>query len=217
MKKLILSLVVLCACVPAFAQLEQGQHLLGARIGAGFQLENSGISYPDDRVDWGTLGLEYGLSYYYLITDHFGLGADVSYGNFEGGTFFVSSDKVDDKTQLFNAMLSARFTFNPSNLFRIYIPAGAGLTVAHQHMRIDRHGVDYGEKATDKSFGWFVGAGLEFDLGSGSNWSMGLEARYNMFNYDTSKLTRNAPSTVQDDGNRHLSYLSFHLRINRRF
>lgn len=217
MKKLLFCLAVLFCCVPAFAQLEQGQHLLGARLGLGFQLENSGISYPDDRVDWGTLGLEYGLSYYYLITDHIGLGADLSYGNFEGGSFLVSTDKVDDRTQLFNAMLSARFTLNPSNVFRFYIPAGAGLTVARQNMSIDRHGVDYGEKATDNSFGWFAGFGLEFDLGSGSDWSLGLEGRYNMFNYDTSKLTRHAPAAVQDDGKRHLSYVSFHFRVNKRF
>ncbi len=218
MKQILYSFVVLFVCVPSFAQLMQGQHMVGGRLGLGFQLVNSGISYTDsDRVDWGTLGAEYGLSYYYLVTEHIGLGAEVSYGDFEGGDFFVSSDKVDDRTKLVNTMLSMRLTANPSNLFRLYIPLGAGLTTAQQKLHIRRSGVDCDHTATDTSFGWFFGAGLEFDIGRDSGWSMGLEGRCNTFHYNTDKLIRDAPDAVKGDGNRRLSYMSFHLRIDKRF
>ncbi|MBR4682677.1 MAG: porin family protein [Elusimicrobiaceae bacterium] len=219
MKKIIFLFVALFCGVPAFCQMERGQHLLGGRLGLGFQLENSGVSYSsaNNRVDWGSLGAEGGLSYYYLVTDNIGLGADVSYGDFEGGDLFVSSDKVDDKTKLFNAMLSARFTANPTNPFRLYMPVGIGLTVARQDMRIKKGGIDFAKKATDTSFAWFIGAGFEFDLGRESGWSMGFETRYNTFRYDTEKLTRNAPSGVEGDGNRRLSYMSFHMQVNKRF
>ena len=218
MRKIITACVVLFLNAPAFAQLAQGQHLVGGRLGLGFQLENSGISYSDyDRVDWGTLGAELGFSYYYLLTDHVGVGADISYGDFDGGDFFVSADKVSDETKLFNAMLSARLVANPSNLFRFYMPLGVGLTAARQNLNIHRRGVDYSRKATDTSLGFFAGAGVEFDLGQDSGWAVGLETRYNSFRYDTDKLTRDAPAAVRGDGNRRLSYMSFHLQVNKHF
>lgn len=217
MKKILFSLAVLLCCVPSWAQLAQGQHMVGGRLGLGFQLENSGISYTEhDRVDWGTLGAEYGLSYYYLATKHIGLGVDISYGDFEGGELFKSSEDVDDKTHLFNAMLSARLTANPSDSFRLYIPLGLGITTAQQDIHIDKYSVTYDKKATDTSLAWFAGAGLEFDLGN-NGWAMGLEARYHTFRFDTGKLTRHAPAAVQGDGNRRLSYLLFQLLISKRF
>lgn len=217
MKKIVSSCVMLFCCLPVFAQLTSGQHMVGGRLGLGFQLENSGISYTnDDRVDWGTLGVGYGLSYYYLTTKHIGLGVDISYGDFEGGELFKSSDEVDDKTHLFEAMLSARLTANPSDKFRLYFPVGLGITAARQDIHIDKYGVKYDKKATDTSLAWFIGAGLEFDLGS-NGWSVGLEARYHTFRFDTEKLTRNAPAAVQSDANRRLSYLLFQWLISKRF
>lgn len=218
MKKIIITCVGLFLCVPSFAQLAQGQHLIGARLGLGFQLENSGVSYSDyDRVDWGTLGVECGLSYYYLLTPHVGIGTELSYGDFEGGEFFISSDKVDDRTKIFNAMLAARFIANPENLFRLYMPVGIGLTSARQDLNVHRSGVDYSRKATDTSLGWFIGAGMEVDLGKDSGWAVGFETRYNAFSYDTDKLTRNSPVNIQGDGNRKMSYMSFHLQVNKHF
>ena len=218
MKKLIFCLTVLLISLPAFAQLEPGQHIVGGRIGLGFQLENSGVSYSDnDRVDWGSLGAEYGLFYYYALTRHVSIGADISYGDFDGGELFESNEDVDNKTTLFNAMLSTRLTANPDDSFRFYLPLGIGMTSAQQHMHIKKPGIDFDKKATDTSLGWFVGAGFEFDLGAQSGWTMGLETRYNTFHYDTEKLTEGAPAAIQGDGNRRLSYMSFHLQVNHRF
>jgi opacity protein-like surface antigen len=84
-------------------------------------------------------------------------------------------------------------------------------------MNIHRSGVNFSGKATDASFAWFAGAGLEFDIGRKSGWSAGLETRYNAFRFDTDKLIRNAPAAVTGDGNRLLSYISLQLRVNKRF
>lgn len=217
MKKLIISLVALFLCVPVFAELSEGQHILGGRLGLGFQLENSGISYPtDNRVDWGTLGAEVSLFYYYMITDHIGLGADIAYGDFDGGDFFVSTDKVDDKTKLLNTMLSAKFVANPSNPVRLYMPVGLGMAITQQDMHIHKGGVDFDKKKIDTSLAWFIGAGFEFDI-SNTGWSMGFETRYNSFRYETEKLVHNAPSGITGHGNRHMSYMSLHMQVNKRF
>ena len=217
MKKLFIFFIVLFLCAPVLAQLTQGQHILGGRVGIGFQLENSGISYPtDNRVDWGTSGSEYGLFYYYLITRHLGLGADISYGDFEGGDFFVSVDKVNDDTMLLNLMLSAKLIANPSNAVRLYMPVGLGLTVSQQNMYVHRGGVDFANMATDCSLGWFAGLGFEFDIGD-MGWSMGFETRYNSFRYETEKLVHDAPSGITGHGNRHMSYVSLHMQVNKRF
>ena len=113
-------------------------------------------------------------------------------------------------------MLSARFTLNPQNRFRLYVPVGAGLVSSKQKMKVDSGSLHYHKSATDNSFGWFIGAGLESDIGH-SGWSWGLEARLNGFSYDYDKLTDGAPSPIKSKGNRNLSYMSFQLRVNKRF
>ena len=219
MKKLLFFLTVLFLSLPAFAQLEKGQHILDIKGDLGFQLVNSGITYSNygGRVDWGTLGVEIGASYYYLVSRHFGLGADISYGDFDGGDFtWSATNKVDDTTHLFNAMLASRFTVNPDKRFRLYIPFGLGLTLARQNLYINYYGTEYSKKKTDTSLGLFIGAGLEFDVGH-NGWSWGLETRYNTFWYDTEKIVKDAPSPICGDGNRRYEYMTFRLHISKRF
>jgi len=219
MKKLILILATVLLVSPAFAQLEQGQHMLSIRTGLGFQLQNAGISYSsyEGRINWGTLGTEMGLSYYYLITPHLGLGAETWYGDYDGTNLTWSvTNTADDSTQLFNAMLAARFTANPSSPVRIYFPFGAGLVAARQDLAIHYHGTNYEKKKTDTSLGYFIGAGLEFDFGH-SGWALGLESRYNTFWYDTDKLIRGAPAPIYGDGNRKYEYFTFNLSVSKRF
>ena len=220
MKKLLLVLTVLFLSLPTFAQLEQGQHLLDIKGDLGFQIVNSGITYSayDARADWGTLGVEIGASYYYLVSKHLGLGVDISYGDFDGGAFtWSTTNRVEDATHVLNAMLASRYTFNPdSRFFRFYIPFGGGLTLARQKIYIHYYGTEYGNKKTDTSLGLFIGAGLEFDIGQ-KGWSWGLESRYNTFWYDSEKLVKNAPSPIHGNGNRRYEYITFQLHISKRF
>ena len=75
---------------------------------------------------------------------------------------------------------------------------------------------DFDKKKIDTSLAWFIGAGFEFDI-SNTGWSMGFETRYNSFRYDTEKLVHNAPSGITGHGNRHMSYMSLHMQVNKRF
>lgn len=220
MKKIVLTLVVILFSIPAFAQLEQGQHMLGIRAGIGFQLNNAGISYGPGggTADWGTLGADAALSYYYLATPYVGVGAEISYGSFNGGdlTNVGTHHEVTDDTNLYSFMLSARLTPNPEQRFRFYVPLGVGLVTATQDLDIDYHSTRYQKKATDNSFGWFVGLGLESDIGH-KGWSWGVEMRYSAFWYNSNKLANGAPDSIQADGKRRLDYMTFMLRVNKRF
>lgn len=93
---------------------------------------------------------------------------------------------------------------------------GIGMAIAQQDMHIHKGGVDFDKKKTDTSLAWFIGAGFEFDIG-GSGWALGFETRYNSFRYETEKLVRNAPSGITGHGNRHMSYISLHMQINKHF
>ena len=219
MKKLLFTLTMLLCCTPLFAQLEQGQNMINTRVGLGFQLNNSGISYTTygDRVNWGSLGAEFALSYYYLATKHFGVGADITIGDFDGGDFtWSASNNVDDQTHLYHFMLASRWTANPDNRLRFYMPFGAGLTVARQNLSIKYNSTQYYNKKTDTSLGMFIGAGFEFDIGH-RGWSCGLETRYTTFWYDTEKILKNAPAPIQGDGDRRYEYLMFSVNVTKRF
>jgi len=220
MKKVLLAVVLAFLTLPVCAQLEQGQHMLGGRLGLGFQLNNSGVMYSNQNnsVDWGTLGAEYGLSYYYIATPAVGVGAEITYGDFEGGSFdnLFSSDDAEDDTHFFSVMATARYTANPENRFRFYAPIGLGIVSAHQHLSIDTHTIHYNKKAKDSSVGWFIGVGMEGDIGN-EGWSLGAEARYSAFWFDSDKLTREAPAEVKSRGTRRLDYLTFMVRLSKRF
>lgn len=183
MKKLLIFISVLFFSLPAFAQLGQGQNMISGNLGLGFQLNNSGIEYSTggSKLDWGTLGADYGITYNYFITRYLGAGVEISGGNYDGANLtFSNSDQQNVSVHLFKAMFAARLNANPGSRLRFYIPFGAGLVSAKQDIDINYYGTKYNNKKTDNSLGWFLGAGLEFDAGN-DGWSWGLESRYNVF------------------------------------
>lgn len=220
MKKLLLLASALLCTSAAFAQLEKGNQIVGGNVGLGFQLQNSGVEYNTvgSRVDWGSLGADIGGYYYYALTPHWAVGGTVSFGFFSGGNITLGkNDNITNYTHIYNNMLSARFTLNPSHAFRFYIPAGAGLTVSRQSMDIYYNHVSYHNKHTGCSFGWFAGLGMEGEIAQ-SGWTVGTETRLNGFSYDYGKLVTNAPAPIRaTERKRHLSYMSFHLTMSKRF
>ena len=220
MKKLLLLTVSLLLTTSAFAQLEKGDQIVGGNIGLGFQLQNSGVEYntAGSRVDWGSTGADIGGYYYYALTPHWAVGASASLGFFSGANInFGKNDTIDNYTHIYNNMLSARFTLNPSHRFRFYVPVGAGLTVSRQSLDIYYNKISYHNKHTDLSFGWFAGLGMEGEI-AGSGWCIGTEMRLNGFSYNYGKLVENAPPQIRaTERKRHLSYMSFHLTMSKRF
>jgi len=220
MKKLLLFATLLCFAPCAFAALEKGDQIVGGNVGLGFQLQNSGVEYntAGSRVDWGSLGADIGGYYYYALTPHVAVGGNVSFGFFSGGDITLGkNDNITSYTHIYNNMLSARLTLNPSHAFRFYIPAGAGLTVSRQSIDIYYNHKSYHNKHTDCSFGWFAGLGMEGEIRE-SGWSIGTEMRFNGFSYNYDKLVTNAPAPIRaTERKRHLSYMSFHLTMSKRF
>lgn len=219
MKKLFFIFAVLFFSVQGFAQVQQGQQMINFRGDLGFQLHNTGINYSTygSRVDWGSLGAEAGLAYYYFLTPHWGLGADISIGDFDGANItFSTHNIVNDQTHLYNVMLAGRYNLNPSSRGRIFIPFGAGLTAARQSLHIDYYGAKFDNKRTNLSPGLYIGAGIEFDIGD-NGWGFGLESRYNTFWYATDKLVKNAPAPIHETGKRCYQYMNFLLNIYKRF
>ena len=219
MKKLLIFISVLFFSLPAFAQLGQGQNMISGNLGLGFQLNNSGIQYSagGPNLDWGSLGIDYAIAYHYLITRYLALGAELGAGSYDGANItFSNKNQANSYVRLFRGMLSARFNANPGSRFRFYIPLGAGIVRATQAIDIDYWGTKYHNKKTDNSLTWFLGAGLEFDIGD-NGWNWGLQTRYNVFTYDTDKLVKNAPAPIQGDGKRKYEYMNFMLTISKRF
>ena len=220
MKKLALLAAVLLCTPHVFAQLEKGDQIVGGNLGLGFQLQNSGVEYNSvhSRVDWGSTGADIGGYYYYALTPHWAVGGNIDFGFFDGGDFTIGKhNNITHYTHLYNNMLSARFTLNPAHAFRFYVPVGAGLTISHQKMDIYYNHTSYHKKHTGYSFGWFVGLGMEGEIGH-NGWTIGTEMRLNGFSYNYGKLVDNAPAQIRaTERKRHLSYMSFHLTIGKRF
>lgn len=220
MKKLFILWAILCVGMPSWAQLQPGTHRISGHLGLGFQLNNSGISYSQyrDTVDWGVLGGEWGLSYQYIWRPHLSVGAELGGGSFSGGDLdlFGGSDDVSDTTHILNTWLAARLTLNPQHRMRWYIPLGVGMATVRQDIDIQTRRIHYQKKATDHSVAWFTGLGVEFDVGE-KGWSWGLETRYHAFWYNTDKLVRGTTQPVYASGRRRYEYLTFGVRLDKRF
>jgi len=192
--------------------------MIGGSLGVAAGLQNSGITYSTDgdKLDWGTAGMQAALSYYYFPIDFLGVGAEISGGSFNGADkhWYSYSEKFRDHTQVMNLFLSARFTVNPKDRVRFYVPGGAGWTVAEQKLKIKDPSFE--KHSTEVSFGWFAGLGAEWDIWD-DVWSAGVEVRYHTFKYDTDALTHDAPSFVKGEGKRRYSYLVCFFKISKRF
>ena len=70
---------------------------------------------------------------------------------------------------------------------------------------------DASTDGTTTSLGYFVGAGVEADLGD-SNWMIGGEMRYQGFQFDTGKYDIDGVS-----GTENYSYLSFLFKVGYKF
>lgn len=218
-KQLFFIFTVLFLCAPVFAQITAGQKMIDFRTSLGFQLNNSGIAYSSDgsKTDWGTLGVDFGFTYYHFLTEKFGLGAEFSYGDFGGANItFSSVNTIDDGIRLYNLLLAARYNMGYKKHLRVYFPFGAGFSAVEQSLDINYYGTIFQNKDTQLSPLLYIGAGFEFDIGR-NGWSLGIETRYNTFWYDTDKLIKFAPAVVKSDGVRRYEYISLQLHISKRF
>ncbi|MBO4675224.1 MAG: outer membrane beta-barrel protein [Elusimicrobiaceae bacterium] len=198
MRKLMCLLVLLTGLCPALqaSGVEEGDFMYNFYAGLGSGLQRSGVEFAGEKdFAWGNFGVDLGLSGMYFSNPYLGLGADIHFSGFVGSDteFFTTSGyhwhnyKMELNTSLFQFMGAGRLYLNPEGRARLYIPFGAGLTVANGEFVYEEdhfHPIKWDH--TSASLGYYVGLGWEVDWQENS--AFGLEARYNSFRYDMSNL-----------------------------
>lgn len=228
MKKLLALFVflsILCAWPTASnAQgIESGNQLVSGYLGGGVPLQESGIEVNGTDLDWGNGGVSYGISYFVFPSAYFGIGAEISGSNFNDSEYYDAhyvqghffEESVETSMNLYNVMLAFRTNLNPQSSVRFYIPFGAGLTSAEGKVKTETSLGNFNMSGRTNSFGYFVGVGLEADLGQ-SNWMLGGEMRYNGFTFDTGKVSGDGYE-VRNGSKEHYSYLSFLFKVGYKF
>ncbi|MBP3513198.1 MAG: outer membrane beta-barrel protein [Elusimicrobiaceae bacterium] len=199
-----------------------GTQLVSGYLGGAAPLQESGIKDPDfgTELDWGDAAVSYGASYLFFPSEYFGMGVEINGNNFTEAEYSVSYygsyGKYKTSMDVYNYMLAFRANVNPQNRVRFYVPFGFGLTSAKGKIKVN--GYEAGEgyfdgelSGTSNSFGYFIGAGVEADLGQ-SNWVLGGEIRYQGFQFDTAKYDIDGISGKED-----YSYLSFMAKVGYKF
>lgn len=201
--------------------IEAGSQLASGYLGFGVPLQESGIKDGSVELDWGDVSVSYGASYLFFPSEYFGMGVELNGNNFTEAeyTYAIGSEygKVKSSMNVYNYMLAFRANVNPQNRVRFYVPFGFGLTSAKGKLKIN--GYEAGEgyfdeelSGTTNSFGYFIGAGVEADLGE-SNWVLGGEIRYSGFKFDTDKYYNDGDGF----GKKNYSYLSFMAKVGYKF
>lgn len=239
MKNLLLAVFIGLLCVVpnvAGAQgLKAGDQTVSVFLGGAAPLQESGIyseeilgdSVANEELDWGDVAGVYGAQYLYSVSDHFAFGLEYMGYSFDEAEYERSAyfdrytwdkSEVDSKMQVNNFMFAGRYTVNPQNNVRFYIPFGLGLARAKATISLEEERMsvgnryekdEYSESASSNSFAYYLGVGIEGNINQ--NWLWGAEARYSAFTFDYSKFGG------YEVDKKDYSYLSILLKLSYRF
>ena len=223
MRKL-LFLISLLLIVPLSASaegIEAGQNKVNLYFESAFGLDRTGVEFTEGKdYAWGNVGFGMGLSYFYYPTSYIGIGIDGSIKGFRGTQqeeWFQHGhhwhcDESELSMQQFQILGATRLYLNPESRVRLYVPLGAGISVVNGEIeyKSDDYWDRYDNNYATSSFTYYAGVGLEFEANNGL--VMGLEARYNAFDYNMGKLADRVgvPSSVGKEKYEYVS-LSFTL------
>lgn len=191
MKKILTFCTFLFLAFPAFAQqygIEQGDIQLSGFVGGSFPSNEYDVAdeFGDD-LDWADSGVTLGGQAMYFATPYFGVGAELS------GSFFDYADtpayfrdnfgrlyygNLETRMQTIHLMAAVRANLNPSQRFRVYIPAGLGAAFSRGEMRFGKH---LDEKESSTGLAYYIGLGGEFSIKP--NFVVGGELRYTNFDF----------------------------------
>ncbi len=205
--------------------IEAGTQLVSGYLGALAPLQDAGMDdmyfydgshlFKINDLDWGDSGVGFGASYLYFLSDYFGVGGEVSGGAFSEAEYelhsFNGRSTFKSSMNTFNLMAVGRLNVNPQNRVRVYVPFGVGLTSAKGKIKLESWAGNESVDGSSSSFGYFVGAGVEADLGQ-SNWVVGGEIRYQGFRFDLGKYDIEGVS-----GTKNYSYLSILAKVGYKF
>ena len=238
MKKLWLAVLIGLMCVipgAADAQgIKAGDQTVSVFLGGAAPLQDSGVysedvlgdSVGNEELAWGDSSVSYGVQYMYAVSDYFAFGLEYMGNNFEESdyerSFFFDArnwgkEELESKMDLNSFMVAGRFTANPGNKIRFYVPFGLGLTSAKATLDIESKLMtggsllrdDASDSASSTSFSYYLGVGIEGDINE--NWLWGAEARYSGFTFDYDKFDNS------NLGKKDLSYMSILLKLSYKF
>lgn len=237
MKKVLLAVFVgmLCAWpVASNAQgIKAGDQMVSVFLGGAASLQDSGVESQsitgdpigNETLDWGDGAVSYGLQYMYAITPNFAIGAEYTGNNFGEAEYerkyFASArdwgeSEIDSKMDVHNFMIAGRYTFNPQDNTRFYIPLGLGIAASKATFDLEEtismgglvdHESDSVHKSST-SFAYYLGLGVEGNFNE--NWIWGVEGRYHAFTFDYGKFS-------DEYGTENLSYFALLFKVGYRF
>lgn len=183
------------------AGIHPSEWMISVYGGAGSYLAGEIPSYNNISTKKTLVGSG-GLSGLYFINNYWGFGGAIEMDvttKTQDSYYYSNSRSISESSRLSlsKLMLMGRLNINPVHSTRLYIPFGVGITSLKEKRKNktwSRNEETYqslykedNQNFTDTTFIYFGGMGLEFDLTN--NVSLGLEGRYNRFQYKHTTFT----------------------------
>ncbi len=200
--RLLGAILLLCSCIPslAYAGIKKGQHVLNLQLG-----DTATLSKGLDLTPWGgagtertaTIGILLGLQYLYHVSDHVGLGLELSGGVSAMREHAMPQGTVNTYSSYSSILPLARYVFRPEKKLYPYVFGGIGRNT--YHATVDGalgNGFTWGDTGTSERRTVTVGSnGLVLALGAGYEgmWKSmlhGVELRWQHFRISSSVFNR---------------------------
>lgn len=233
-KKVFLLLGLIVMSLPAFGGgIQAGNQLISIGLGASGPTGSSGLRFqdvlPNDygtmKLDWGDGGFAYNIQYLIALLPFLAIGVEAGGNNFgwaEHNRMRWSTGMQWDYTTLktrmdvYSLLAAGRFTIFPSESGRIYIPFGIGKAFSKATVDVNTkqynpfliNEIDNRLSESFSSFTYYVGLGWEAE--TQENVFIGIEGRYQGFQFDYGKFSDGLPK-------KNLSFLSLMVRLGYKF
>ena len=192
--------------------IRQGDVLFSVFAGGMRPAHKTGIkaSGIDSELPWGGTGGQYGVGGVRFFHDYIGFGLELNGANTTYASKMRSGVQFKTAMDVWSTFLTSRININPYHPVRLYVPMGAGLSLARSRWK--NVSVDTSDENTDVSLGYFIGACIETNWNS-QDQSVGLEVRYSNFGFNKAQYI----DKVQLSGQGRYGYLSVVLKLSYRF
>jgi opacity protein-like surface antigen len=119
---------VVCAAMPARAEVKAGQQSVSAAVGAAVPTTRYDLSAVGGQTETiGGTGVGFGGQYLYHLTPAFGVGGEFNYASFGEKNHSITGAAVTSSYKTWSLEAVARYVFMPETRVNPYLIAGFGL------------------------------------------------------------------------------------------
>lgn len=163
--------------------ISRGDWLVSLYGGVGAYVVGEIAEYEEKLEAKGSFLWSAGLSGMYFASEYFGLGVGIEIDELPQthDKLNVYTYEAKGKLSARKIMLLGRLNLNPQHSVRAYIPFGVGYARLKGEMELDLGGASFSLEESKDELAYFAGFGLEFNITQ--TVSLGLEARYNSFDF----------------------------------